>query len=218
MSAIRHFPVVLALMLAPGFALASGAGDFPNPKARIEPEKRSSDWKFGMGLGYKHLEPAWAPADHQIELTFVDGAYRPPTWPLAFTLGIGVSGSAAVPRYAGRTADFCGAYEVSAGVRGEWPDWTRTRVFAGAALALLGASATNRRAITGFAPPGFTPVYEQEDSAGLGARIEMGVTRPLRRGTRIGVRGAWSRGRASLFGRHLDPGGAQVEVLVFWGR
>ena len=222
MSARRHFLVLLALMLAPGFSSASGTGGIPNPKARVEPEsqlrERSSSWRFGMGLGYKHLESAWAPADHQLEFTVVDGAYRPASWPLAFTLGIGVSGSGAVPRYAGVTADFCSAYEVSAGVRGEWPEEARTRVFAGTALAVLGASATNSHAITGFAPRGFTPADEQENSAGPGARIEMGVTRPLGRSMRIGVRGAWSRGRVSLFGRHLDPGGAQVEALVYWCR
>jgi hypothetical protein len=205
-------------MLAPGFASASGSGEFPNPKALIEPEKRSSDWRFGMGLGYKHLERAWAPADHQLEFALVDGAYRPASWPLAFTLGIGVSYSPAVPHYAGVTADFCDTYEVSLGVRGEWPEDARTRAFAGVALAVMGASATNTHEITGFAPPGFTPVYEQEDRAGPGARIEMGVTRPLGRSMRIGVRGAWSRGRVSLFGRHLDPGGAQAEGLVFWGQ
>jgi len=218
MSARRHFPVLLALMLAPGFAWASGTGEFPNPKALIEPEKPSSDWRFGMGLGYKHLERAWAPADRQLEVTFVDGAYRPASWPLALTLGIGVSGSPAVPRNAGVAADFCDTYEVSVGVRGEWPEEALTRVFAGAALAVLGASVTNEHEITGFAEPGSRPVYEERSSAGPGVRVEIGVTRPFVRRARIGVRGAWSHGRVSLFGRHLDPGGAQVEALVFWGR
>ena len=226
MSARRRFPVrtvLLALVFAPGFASASGTGDILNPKARVEPEsqlrERSSSWRYGMGLGYKHLETAWVPADHQFGFTVMDAAYRPHSWPLAFTLGIGVSFSpAAVPRYAGVTAGFCDTYEVSAGVRGEWPEEALTRAFAGAALAVLGASATNTREIIGFAPPGFRPVYEERNGVGPGARIEMGVTRPLGRSMRIGVRGAWSRGRVSLFGRHLDPGGAQVEGLVFWGR
>jgi hypothetical protein len=225
MSARRRFPVrtvLLALVFAPGFASASGTGDILNPKARVEPEsqlrERSSSWRFGMGLGYKHLETAWVPADHQVGFTVMDAAYRPHSWPLALTLGIGVSVSAAVPRYAGVKADFCNTYEVSAGVRGEWPEGARTRVFAGTALAVMGASATNSHAIAGFVAPGFTPVYEQEDSAGPGARIETGVTRPLGHSMRIGVRGTWSRGRVTLFGRHLDPGGAQAEALVFWGR
>ena len=221
MSARWHFfvrTVLLAMMLAPGLVSASDTGDLPNPKALIQPEKRSSDWTLGVGLGYKRLERAWAPADHQLGITLVDGAYRPPSWPLALTLGIGFSFSAAVPRYAGVTADLCDTYEVSAGVREEWPEEAETRAFAGAALALMGASATNTREITGFAEPGFKPVYEEKSSVGLGARIEMGVTQPLGRSMRIGVRGAWSRGRLSLFGRHLDPGGAQVEALVFWGQ
>jgi len=222
MSSRRHLSmrtVLLFLMLAPGLASASGGGDFPNPKAKIEPASQgSSSWRFGFGLGYKRLEPAWAPADRQVDFAVVDAAYRPSSWPLALTIGIGLGLSAAVPRYAGVAADFCGTYEVSAGVRGEWPEWRRTRAFAGAALAVMGADATNSHALTGIGPRGTAPAYDQEHGTGLGARIELGVTRPIRRSLRIGVRGAWSRGQVSLFGRHLDPGGVQVEALVFGGR
>jgi hypothetical protein len=221
MSARRCFPARiarLALMLAPSFAPASIGGDFPNPQARIEPEKRSTDWSFGVGVGYKRLEPAWAPADQQVDLVIVDATYHPQSWPLALALGIGTSGSAAVPRCAGVEAGFCGTFEVSAGVRGEWPEEARTRVFAGADLAVMGASATNTREISGIATPGYTPIYDAKSGTGLGARIEMGFTRPLGRTTRIGLRSAWSRARVSLFGRHLDPGGPQVDALVYWGR
>jgi len=209
-------------LLALCFASLCAAGDFPNPRATIEPEsrlrERPSLWRFGMGLGYKRLESAWTPAEHQLQFVVVDGAYRQPSWPLAVTLGMGLSVSTAVPRYAGVTADFCGTYEVSAGVRGEWPEHAGARVFAGAGVAIVGASTTNREVIVGYTPPGFTPAYDQEHDAGLGTRVETGFSRPVGRRMRLGLRGAWSRGRVQLFGRHLDPGGLQLDALVFWGR
>ena len=61
-------------------------------------------------------------------------------------------------------------------------------------------------------------IYDEETGVGPGALVEMGVTRPLASDMRIGLRGAWSRGWISLFGRDLDPGGVQVETLVLWGR
>lgn len=161
-------------------------------------------------LGYKGLESAWEPVDHQVEWGLIDIDLKPPGWPISICGQLLLTYADEVPDLEQVRGDYSGVWELNLGARKVWQHSDVWQPFLGGGVSLLGGSAST---FVETSEGGFQD-YEDSDY-GLGAWAGGGLYWHFSRHWHAGIQLQYSWGEITLFSTKLNPGG--FHALAMFG-